>query len=116
MITRLILLVPFALAASRLHCQPVAPPTAEAIMARVAANQDNAEEARRHYVYIQHAKVISRKGHTVMCEETTDSRITPTEKAYHAELVKLDGRLLHKGKYVAYTELPSAGTVRLLNR
>ena len=81
------------------------PLTAEAIMAQVAVNQDRAEDARRHYVYIQHAKVISRKGHTVMCEETTDSRITPTEAAYHAELIKLDGRLLHKGKYVTYTKL-----------
>lgn len=75
-------------------------------MAKVAANQDSAEDARRHYVYIQHAKVISRKGHTVMCEETTDTRITPTESAYTAEIIKLDGRLLHKGKYITYTHLP----------
>ena len=93
-------------AASSLLAQQPTPLSAEAIMAKVAANQDSAEDARRHYVYIQHAKVISRRGHTVMCEETTDSRITPTEKAYTSELVKLDGRLLHKGKYVAYTHLP----------
>lgn len=80
-------------------------PTAEAIMARVAANQDSAEDARRHYVYIQHAKVVSRKGHTIMCEETTDSRITPTETASHAELLKLNGRLLKKKQYITYTEL-----------
>ena len=77
-------------------------------MARVAANQDSAEAARRHYVYIQHAKVVSRKGHTVMCEETTDSRITPTETASTAELLKLDGRLLKKGKYITYTSLPKS--------
>lgn len=75
-------------------------------MAKVAANQDAAEDARRHYVYIQHAKVVSRKGHTIMCEETTDSRITPTDKASSAELIKLDGRLLHKGKYITYDHLP----------
>jgi hypothetical protein len=80
-------------------------PTAEAIMARVAANQDSAEDARRRYVYIQHAKVVSRKGHTIMCEETTDSRITPTETASHAELLKLNGRLLRKKQYITYTEL-----------
>lgn len=74
-------------------------------MARVAANQDSAEDARRHYVYIQHAKVVSRKGHTIMCEETTDSRITPTETASHAELLKLNGRLLKKKQYITYTEL-----------
>lgn len=39
------------------------------------------------------------------CEEVTDSRITPTESASHAELLKLDGRLLVKGKYITYTEL-----------
>ena len=76
-------------------------------MARVATNQDRAEEARRHYVYIQHAKVVSRKGHTIMCEETTDSRITPTESASHAELLKLDGRLLRKGNYLTYNALPA---------
>jgi len=99
--------IPLALAicATSLVAQQPAPPTAEAIMAKVAANQDRAEDARRHYVYIQHAKVVSRKGKTIMCEEITDSRITPTESASTAELLKLDGRLLHKGKYITYTEL-----------
>jgi len=94
-----------AICATSLVAQQPAPPTAEAIMAKVAANQDRAEDARRHYVYIQHAKVVSRKGKTIMCEEITDSRITPTESASTAELLKLDGRLLHKGKYITYTEL-----------
>ena len=84
------------------------PPTAASIMAKVAVNQDRAEEARRHYVYIQHAKVVSRKGHTIMCEETTDSRITPTDTASSAELLKLDGRLLKKGKYLTYNAIPAA--------
>lgn len=97
----------FALCVTSLHAQQAPPPTAEAIMAKVAANQDSAEDARRHYVYIQHAKVISRKGHTVMCEETTDTRITPTENVSTAELIKLDGRLMHKGKYYPYTSLPT---------
>ena len=95
-----------ALLTAPLVAQQAAAPTAESIMAQVAANQDRAEEARRHYVYVQHAKVVSRKGHTVMCEETTDSRITPTEAASHAELLKLDGRLLHKGQYLTYDHLP----------
>jgi hypothetical protein len=97
--------VALALCATYLVAQQTAPPTAEAIMAKVAANQDSAEDARRHYVYIQHAKVVSRKGHTVMCEEVTDSRITPTETDSHAELLKLNGRLLRKKQYIAYTEL-----------
>ncbi|MDQ2926030.1 MAG: hypothetical protein M3R43_10820 [Acidobacteriota bacterium] len=77
-------------------------------MARVAANQDSAEAVRAHYVYIQHARVSSHKGKKIMCEETTDSRVTPADKGSHQQLLKLDGRLLQKGKYTAYTELPKS--------
>ncbi len=75
------------------------------IMARVAANQDRAEQARTHYVYLQHAHVLSRRGKTVMCEERTESRITPTADGSHAELLKLQGRMFHKHVYVPYTTL-----------
>ncbi len=74
-------------------------------MARVAVNQDRAEQARTHYVYVQHAHVLSRKGKVVMCEETTDSRITPAADGSHAELLRLEGRLLHKHAYIPYTTL-----------
>jgi len=84
--------------------QPETPLTAEAIMARVAANQDTAESDRAHYVYIQHARVTSHKGKKVMCEETTDSRVTPTAKGSQQQLLKLDGRMLLKGNYITYTE------------
>ncbi len=83
-------------------------PTADAIMARVAGNQDRAEAERGHYVYVQHARVISRKGNTVMCEEVTDSRITPSASGSHADLLKLEGRLLVKKRYVPYSALPAA--------
>ena len=82
-------------------------PTAQDIMARVATNQDATEAARLHYVYIQHAHVRSLKGHTVRCEETTDTRITPTATGSDQQLLKLDGRLLHKGQYITYTHLPT---------
>ncbi len=85
---------------------PETPPTAASIMARVAGNQDRAEAERAHYVYLQHARVVSRKGKTVMCEEITDSRITPSESGSHAELLKLNGRLLTKHTYVSYTTPP----------
>jgi hypothetical protein len=102
-----------AVTTARLLAQQPAPPpaaelSAEAIMARVATNQDRAEAERRHYVYLQHARVISRKGKTVMCEEITDYRITPTDQAYNAELVKLNGRLLRKKNYITYTTLAPA--------
>jgi hypothetical protein len=74
-------------------------------MARVAASQDRSELERTHYVYVQHAHTISRKGKTVRCEETTDYRITPTKDGSAQTLLALDGRLLRKGKYIHYTQL-----------
>jgi hypothetical protein len=88
--------------------QQPAPLTATDIMARVAAHQDNAEADRAHYIYVQHARVTSHKGKTVMCEETTDSRVTPGEKGSHQQLLKLNGRVLQKGTYVTYTDLPKS--------
>jgi hypothetical protein len=86
------------------------PPTAASIMAQVAAHQDQAEAARSHYVYVQHAKVDSKRGKTLMCEEITDYRITPTEHGSQRQLLKIDGRLLIHGRYVDYTELsPTQG-------
>jgi hypothetical protein len=86
-----------------------APDTAESIMARVAANQDASEAERAHYVYVQHAKMASRKGTTVQCEELTDYRITPSSDGSHEELLKLAGRLRVKGKYVTYDKLEPEG-------
>jgi hypothetical protein len=74
-------------------------------MARVAANQDHAQAARAHYVYVQHARVASLKGHTLRCVEVTDSRITPSPSGSTWQLLKLDGKLLHNGKYISYSTL-----------
>jgi len=43
----------------------------------------------------------------VMCEETTDYRVTPSGNGSHQELMKLDGRLLVKKRYVTYNSLPT---------
>jgi hypothetical protein len=83
--------------------QPAGPPAAEAIMTRVGANQDRAEADRLHYVYLQHAHIISRNGKTVMCEEVTDARVAPSDSGSSQELLKLDGRVLRKHRYVTYT-------------
>ncbi len=82
--------------------------TANDIMARVAANQDRAEAERAHYIYVQHARVSSRKGKTVQCEEVTDTRVTPQPEGSHRELVTLDGKLLVKKQYQHYTTLDDA--------
>ncbi len=81
------------------------PPAAEVVMARVAANQDTAEAERAHYVYVQHAKMTSRRGKTVMCEEITDYRFTPSSDGTDQQLLKVDGRYLRDKNYVTYTAL-----------
>ena len=95
------------LAFSRLPAQQATPfPDAAAIMARVAANQDASEAQRAHFTYVQHARASSRKGSSVRCEEITDTRITPTPTGSSRQLLKLQGKLLVKGKYVAYDHFP----------
>jgi hypothetical protein len=95
-------------ASTALAQQPTspAPPDATTIMSRVAANQDRSDSERAHYVYTQHARVASRKGKTIRCEEITDIRVTPTPTGSHRQVLKLDGRLLVKGKYISYTQMP----------
>lgn len=96
-----------ALQAQHITAQGPVALTAQDIMARVAANQDAAEAERSHYIYVQYAHVISRKGKTTMCEETTDSRVTPSGSGSQQQLLTLDGRLLRKHRYIAYTALPT---------
>ncbi len=77
-------------------------------MARVAENQDHAEAERSRYVYVQHAKMVSRRGNTVMCEEITDYRMTPSSDGSKEQLLNLDGRQLTKNQYIPYHALPPA--------
>ena len=94
-------------AAAQQAVVPIALPlSADGIMARVAANQDSAERERRHFVYVQHARVQSRKGKTVLCEEISDARIVPSAAGSQVVLLKLDGRYLRKRQYVTYSALP----------
>jgi hypothetical protein len=95
------------------------PQAADAIMSRVAANQDQTEAARQHYIYLQHIRMVSRKpGGRVMCEEITDSRVSPQQHESHQELLQLNGRYWIKGRYLNYTTLPrrnaAGGSMRRL--
>jgi len=74
-------------------------------MNRVAVNQDTAQAERAHYVYVQHAKMTSRRGKTVMCEEITDYRFTPSIDGTDEQLLKVDGRFLKNKKIINYTKL-----------
>src|ERR1700733_2769525 len=80
-------------------------PSAESIMARVAANQDRAEADRAHYIYVQHAKMVSRHGNKVLCEEITDYRMTPSSDGSREQLLSLEGRQLTNHKYLTYHAL-----------
>ena len=80
-------------------------PSVDSIMIRVAVNQDTAEAERAHYVYVQHSKMTSRRGNTVLCEEITDYRFTPSVDDTHEELLKVDGRFLKNKKFIAYDKL-----------
>ncbi len=74
-------------------------------MNRVAINQDTAEAERAHYVYVQHAKMTSRRGSTVMCEEITDYRFTPSTEGTDEQLLQVDGRFLKNHKFINYSKL-----------
>ena len=75
-------------------------------MARVGENQDRAEAERAHYVYVQHAKMVSRHGKTVKCEEITDYRMMPSSDGSEEQLLNLDGRQLTNHKYLTYHAKP----------
>lgn len=83
--------------------------TADQIMARVAANQDQAVKLRREYIYQQHVHVISRLTNgKLMREETDDYDVVPTPEGTKKELKARSGKYWAKGKYVDIT-VDSAG-------
>lgn len=80
-------------------------PSAESMMARVAGNQDRAEAERAHYIYVQHAKMASRHGDKLLCEEITDYRMNPSSDGSPEQLLSLQGRQLTNHKYLTYHAL-----------
>ena len=87
------------------------PLTADAIMARVAANQDRSEALRKQYVYRQHIRILTHKpkGKTLR-EETTEYDVTPTPDGTQKELRLLTGRYWHQGKYETFQGQPAPGS------
>ena len=81
--------------------------TAEAIMARVATNQDSSEKLRSQYIYHQHIQVISKKpSGKVLREETADYHVVPKPDHTERTLEQLTGRYWHKGKYESFSGEP----------
>lgn len=82
-------------------------PTADAIMARVATNQDSSEKLRSQYIYQQHIQIITRKtSGKVLREETADYHVVPKPDHTERTLQQLTGRYWHKGKYETFSGEP----------
>lgn len=85
------------------HAWADEPPAADAIMARVATNQDSSEKLRSQYIYQQHIQVITRKtSGKVVREETADYHVVPKPDRTEWSLEQLTGRFWQKGKYVDF--------------
>jgi hypothetical protein len=81
--------------------------TADAIMARVAANQDRAEVMRKEYVYRQHVHILTHKPNgKLLREETADYDVVPTPEGTEKQLRLLTGRYWQKGKYETFQGEP----------
>src|SRR5215472_4923094 len=79
------------------------PLTAEAIMARVAANQDRSNQMRTEYIYRQHIHVVSQKTNGAQVhEESADYLVTPTPGGTKKELQHLRGHYRRKGRYLEF--------------
>ena len=95
------------LAGSSVWPDSEAPLTADQIMKRVAANQDQADALRRQYVYQQHIQITSRKTNgKVMRDETADYEVLPNEKGSSKKLTQLMGRFWSKNQYLTYKGEP----------
>jgi len=84
--------------------------SAEAIMARVAANQDRSEALRKEYVYKQQIHILTHKhGGKLVREETADYNMFPTPDGTEKKLALLTGPLLAQGKVRAVYGRANAG-------
>jgi len=103
-----LLISSFALAQTISSEPPALPLTADEIMARVAANQDRAQDLRKEYVYKQHIHIVSHKPKgRLLREETADYDVTPTPKGTEKKLNLLTGRYWAKGKYETFSGEPA---------
>jgi len=87
-------------------CAQDQPLTAEAIMARVGANQDRSDQLRAEYIYRQHIHIATRKGKKLMREESADYTVTPVPDGTQKQLTSITGRYWHKGEYVDFKGEP----------
>jgi hypothetical protein len=73
------------------------------IMARVAANQQTARDARRNYVYRQEQSIRMRRANGKLAREhRAEYVVTPGKEGAEKTLAKFEGKYEFKGKYVPY--------------
>ena len=81
--------------------------TANEIMARVAANQDRSQEARKQYIYRQQIHVaLNRMNGKLVRQEDTDYRVVPQADKTERKLEKITGKYWKKGKYEQFSGEP----------
>ena len=81
------------------------PESAEVIMAKVAQNQDSAQEMRSAFVYNQNLFIRFKRGNGKVCrEELREFSVAPTAKGTEKTLIRFLGKYLKEGKLVAYAE------------
>lgn len=94
-------LIPFVLA----ECAWSQPPVAEQIMARVAENQDRAQEMRALMVYNQNLLIRMKRGNGKLArEEIRDFTVTPTATGITKDLTHFTGKYELKGKWIEYSK------------
>src|SRR5437867_11899690 len=81
------------------------PEPADLIMARVALNQDRAQQMRSAFVYHQNMLIrFKRSNHKPAREEQREYVVTPTEKGFAKTLKHVAGKYDKGGKLFDYNE------------
>ena len=87
------------------------PLTADAIMARVAANQDRSDALRKQYVYCQHIHIVTHRSNgKILREESADYDVVPAADGTKKDLKTITGRYWSNGKYETFQGQPVPGT------
>lgn len=77
----------------------------QAIMAKVAQNQDRTQEMRSAFVYNQALLIRFQRGDGKICrEELRNFSVAPTAKGTQKTLAQFRGKYLKNGKFIEYTE------------
>jgi hypothetical protein len=80
-----------------------AEPSAADIMAKVAENQDRAQQARSEFVYQQNLLVRFRRGNSKLArEERREYAVTPTPSGLEKTLIRFSGKYERDGKLIEY--------------